>query len=115
MQSIYIDKTNIGYNDKKAYPVFRQMEEGGEFAFVYGDINILSDLRIRECTTIATNSKPHAEVLADSYPSKQVFLIEHPLNHGYKSGRANLSVVWCWDDFQFFVYFPSKHETQESL
>jgi hypothetical protein len=107
VQHIYIDLTKLEHNDRKAYVVFGAMEQTGEFIFTRGT-DPLTDPRLEHCQIFATNIAQHAESITEIYPDKSVFLIERPLNRGYKSTKPNLHVVWCWDDFQFFVYFPRK-------
>lgn len=99
---IYIDTDKLELNNRKAYNVIAKMEGTGEFAFLRGN-DPFQDDRFVECSIFATNIVDHAKFIAETYPDKTVYLIEHPLNHGYKSDHSNLKVVWCWDDFYFFV------------
>jgi len=109
---IYVDRTLISYNDRKAFPVLSNMEQSGEYTIVHGE-SPLNDPRVLECEIVATNSRVNAEKLSDLHPNKLIYLIENPINKGYKSLRKNLIVVWCWDDFQFFVYFPRKSNVED--
>lgn len=109
IQHIFVDKNRIEYTDKQAYPILSAMEQTGDFIVHYG-FDPLGDPIVDKCQIIVTSMQSRAEGLADTYKDKTVYLIEHPLNHGYKSTKSNLQVVWCWNDFQFFVYFPKKSD-----
>jgi hypothetical protein len=103
---IYVDTTHIEVNDKKAYVTLAQMQSEG-FEFVKGS-DPQNDPFLDTCDQFVTNSRINAETIALKYPNLSVYLIENPLNKDYKSDISNLMVVWCWNDFQFFVYFPRK-------
>jgi hypothetical protein len=102
---IYVDKNKIEYNDKKAYPALSFLDQLPEYTVIYGT-DPFNDPNFSISDVAVTNVRSTAEQMAKVYAGKRVYLIENPLNKGYKSEIDNLNVVWCWDDFQFFILLP---------